>query len=799
MKLFYIFIILSSILYPLTSSAISRQELMVGEVTLMVDTTYHAPIGPGCTLTQLHLSGSQPLDVHYITLDLKVGGVSLRAANAITPTRLEKTSSMADRLSGENILYFSGINGDFFDVISTYPDGKDRPRLSTHTSIVDSRILKTSPQGHQFTFDKNGIPRICLLDFSQGSVIKGNESATLGGINIENINYSGDCAPDNAITIYTEDGWKSTFQTQFAGNCAEISAKIIDEDYISAGKEIKVEITSSATSEGNLTIPTNGIVLLGRGAGKRFIENLQTGDIVTINAETRLPSGEQVYPAMAVGGNPPTVIEGIAQESDGSRADAVELHPRTGIGINKAGDKIIMMVIDGRGKSAGATTRQLGDLLVYAGAWNGLNLDGGGSSTLYTKPLGIVNKCSDPNGERAVANSIFAIAEGNMNDQEIAEIRFADWKVKTPRGGVYEPVVYAYNAAGVLIDTDLEGFSLSCSKDLGTITDDGKKLSATGNNTVGTLTATYGNIKTQVHVTLLGSDITPRSGSIMIDGNSEYKIELMANSAGISTPALSDIFNWTSENTEIAEVNDLGVIKGIQDGETRITGTFEDFNIEIYVKVEIAPSPSIIFSNELSDWKVSASSIKIGEITDNGNGFDISYTMGPNITNAKMTLNNRHRLYSHPTQIKVSYQSDIKVKDMSALILPANASIPVRIGNGKTDNGEWIINLEDYFDTTDISIWPLEFISLDIIPGEPAKTSGHIGITGVEAIYYHSSGINDITDTTGIGNHANDDNEEWFSLTGLRINKNSIQPGIYIRRKGNSIQKIIVKQTSINI
>lgn len=136
---------------------------------------------------------------------------------------------------------------------------------------------------------------------------------------------------------------------------------------------------------------------------------------------------------------------------------------------------------------------------------------------------------------------------------------------------------------------------------------------------------------------------------------------------------------------------------------------------------------------------------------------------------------------------------------MSALILPANASIPVRIGNGKTDNGEWIINLEDYFDTTDISIWPLEFISLDIIPGEPAKTSGHIGITGVEAIYYHSSGINDITDTTGIGNHANDDNEEWFSLTGLRINKNSIQPGIYIRRKGNSIQKIIVKQTSINI
>ena len=67
-------------------------------------------------------------------------------------------------------------------------------------------------------------------------------------------------------------------------------------------------------------------------------------------------------------------------ECTGDRA----LHPRTGFGISKDGKYMYIVVIDGRqkGYSEGCTTLEVAQLLKHLGAWNGLNMDGGGSSTL---------------------------------------------------------------------------------------------------------------------------------------------------------------------------------------------------------------------------------------------------------------------------------------------------------------------------------------------------------------------------------------------------------------------------------
>lgn len=59
------------------------------------------------------------------------------------------------------------------------------------------------------------------------------------------------------------------------------------------------------------------------------------------------------------------------------------LHPRTGIGLSDDGRWLVMVVIDGRQPaSRGATTEELGAWLLRGGAMTGINLDGGGSSTL---------------------------------------------------------------------------------------------------------------------------------------------------------------------------------------------------------------------------------------------------------------------------------------------------------------------------------------------------------------------------------------------------------------------------------
>jgi phosphodiester glycosidase len=64
--------------------------------------------------------------------------------------------------------------------------------------------------------------------------------------------------------------------------------------------------------------------------------------------------------------------------------DVTRLHPRTAVGLDRLETKLILVVIDGRqpGYSEGATLPELARVLFDAGAWNALNLDGGGSTAL---------------------------------------------------------------------------------------------------------------------------------------------------------------------------------------------------------------------------------------------------------------------------------------------------------------------------------------------------------------------------------------------------------------------------------
>jgi hypothetical protein len=63
------------------------------------------------------------------------------------------------------------------------------------------------------------------------------------------------------------------------------------------------------------------------------------------------------------------------------------LHPRTAAGISRDGRTLYLMVIDGRqpGYSEGVTTAEVGAWLKVLGAWDGINLDGGGTSTLVVE------------------------------------------------------------------------------------------------------------------------------------------------------------------------------------------------------------------------------------------------------------------------------------------------------------------------------------------------------------------------------------------------------------------------------
>ncbi len=103
------------------------------------------------------------------------------------------------------------------------------------------------------------------------------------------------------------------------------------------------------------------------------------------------------------GGLPGTLlVEDGRDRGATARVDPEERHPRTAAGVTGDGKTLLLLVVDGRraGWSVGVTLPQLARLMLEAGAWNAVNLDGGGSSAMWYRAPGdaqgrVLNRPSD--------------------------------------------------------------------------------------------------------------------------------------------------------------------------------------------------------------------------------------------------------------------------------------------------------------------------------------------------------------------------------------------------------------------
>jgi len=83
-------------------------------------------------------------------------------------------------------------------------------------------------------------------------------------------------------------------------------------------------------------------------------------------------------------------------------------HPRTALGLDRAGRLLTLLVVDGRqpGYSEGVSLQELAELMQQAGCWDALNLDGGGSTVMLLgagpDQLQIMNRPSDKSGPRPI-------------------------------------------------------------------------------------------------------------------------------------------------------------------------------------------------------------------------------------------------------------------------------------------------------------------------------------------------------------------------------------------------------------
>ncbi len=739
--------VLLTVLCSVSAFALSRDSLVVGESKYSVDTVFHAKVGPGTTQTQLRLyNGAHGLNVFYLTVDIKTPNVKMRTLSGTDKVAGTQTpSSMAENHSTDGVHYFAGSNGDFYWTGGAATNGSSQVGTATGSSTVDREVYRTSSSSvspYAFSYDIYGVPRVCKLDYSKGTATLGEQSVAFKGIN-------NDSAPNNGITLYTPRFWGSTNQTSYANNCAEVTARLVEGDNFYAGCEYRLEVTSEASNTGDMAVPTDGFVIFACGNAKDFVANLKIGDIVTFDNVILTPEGERIIPECIVTGCPKNVGEGKNLYSTAERSDASARHPRTGIGYSEDKSKVIMMVVDGRQvSSAGVRTDDLADLMIYAGVYEGMNLDGGGSSTLYTEALGVRNNCSDGR-ERSVGNAIFAVLEA-PEDSNIAEISYIDNSPEIPHLGMYTPQMMAFNQYGLCLSTDFKDFTLSCPAELGEIINDGKTLYVTGTG-CHALTATYGNVSVSIPIVVsTASQVELTYPSIILDEKHPYSVQLYSI-VGTNTkvPLNPAALSWTSVNNEIVTVDDNGLISAVANGTTQVVGKIGDTEVSQTVTVE-NPSSAIMplaTQDAVATWNTSKVSLSEATMTAFENGIAIDYTVR-NKKGTKFTLSPGVAMYGIPYAVRIRINPGEAIINILSVNFSTSIESGVRTAEvteiplGKETTYDFVIS--DYYDAANHGIYPLELSSISLSIGDAAKEVRHVEIPGIELVYEESDGIEDV-------------------------------------------------------
>lgn len=717
----------------------AQADITLGNVAYTIDTLETFQCGPGSEYIAIQMrrvSDRQGrIDAYILKVDSKNPYISFEevlGSGKVVGT--ERPSDMAARNTTDTKIFFGGTNGDFF--VTQGDVGKP-----VGVTIVNNEFA-CFPDHHEGR-------RIGAIDEQMRGAVgyaasfSGNVTIAGEAKAIKRVNYS---RGENELVLYNAHNGTSTNTNEHG---TELLVQLVEGDTWHTNCNVKAVVQTVETGKGNMTIPAGMNVLSGHGEMATFLATAKEGDTIAIQLAFTI-DGETKNISQCIGADTYALIvdNGVVVESNFWD----ELHPRTAFGQSAGGDTLLFCVVDGRGKSIGCNTQDLGTIMQHYGAYKAVNWDGGGSSCMYIKHFGQVNNGSD-GWERSVGNAMFAVATLPEVDNTIINLRAYSSTLNLPKFGVHTPKILGYNKYEVLLDPNVQGVELLCDPEVGYVNEDGAFV-CLGN---GVITLKKGDATGQVQVRLVENvEIGMRLDTVIVYDKSNYPVEVVStvgkNVIGIQPSALE----WSVKDETIAVVDENGILNGVADGITEIYGSLNGQIDTLVVKVMIPETNPLCFDDFVKDydsrWSMKPSNEAWNAEMQNQNNkanLYLNYTAG---RQANIKFSTEQQLYSAPNELvlRLTPQGDL-INKITVGLSAANGLTTINYSTEdilQDQPMEVRVDLDSLFGVkNDIAIYPvtIEFITL-AFNTKAEKKEYNIPIDGIYLTY------NDGKETTDMEN-----------------------------------------------
>ena len=350
-------------------------------------------LAPGVWHHAVHLIEG-PWAIHVVELDLEqawAAGVRLQTARAEDGPVVSKTSTLAaDALAA--------INGDFWVGSPIHPAG---------VLIGDGELMQEPGSLSAFAITAAGKPVMGVFNMRAGLITKSGHVLRVSHLNREP-------RASDELTYYNRYSWADSVRAPvgFFLQSLDSTATILNDTVAAQVIQVRRRVWPLKLSSSQW--------LIAGGADFARSNTIAPGD--TVQLYTMLPPAVDVL-LEAIGGGPRIVRDGVASieyEQENLSADfAADRHPRTAIGFSRDEKTVFLVTVDGRqpGHSVGMSLQELARLMSTQlrlfsrsqdNAHQAINLDGGGSTTMVVRQR-VVNRPSEPTGERPVANALLVV------------------------------------------------------------------------------------------------------------------------------------------------------------------------------------------------------------------------------------------------------------------------------------------------------------------------------------------------------------------------------------------------------